>query len=219
MYINAEDDNMNNIIALYEKFMPKPDRFLDTWCWDGLNTKRYGVPAKSIHWTDVILSPSLEMENLQFLEWNSNTDRVWYEDNSFDLIISNQVIEHLTEIDNYFTEISRILKKWGIFIVSSNNLSSWHNIFALMLWWIPFDLQNFSITSASTGNPLWIHNGEWVHFAMRHKTIYVPRAIKELWERYGMVYLENKWAWYYPFNYLAKFDARHSAFFAIAFQK
>ena len=145
MYISAEEDNMKNIISLHNKYKPSPWYFLDTGCWDGLNTQKYGVSAVHIHGTDLSQSPSLQMPELNFMIWDSNSDKAWYADNFFDLIISNQVIEHLTEIDNYMAEVSRILRKWWIFIVSSNNLSSWHNIVALVMGWTPFDLQNFCI--------------------------------------------------------------------------
>jgi ubiquinone/menaquinone biosynthesis C-methylase UbiE len=54
------------------------------------------------------------------------------EDEYFDVVISNQVIEHTKELFWIFSEISRVLKKGGIGIVGCPNLASWHNRVALM---------------------------------------------------------------------------------------
>jgi len=39
----------------------------------------------------------------------------------------------LVEIDNFFSEVKRVLKKGGRLIISTENLASYHNIFALLL--------------------------------------------------------------------------------------
>ena len=50
-----------------------------------------------------------------------------YADNSIDVIIANQIIEHTKEIFWIFSECSRILKLNGIMIVGIPNLASLHN--------------------------------------------------------------------------------------------
>jgi SAM-dependent methyltransferase len=64
-------------------------------------------------------------------------DRLPYEDASIDVIHSNQVIEHLPRTDTFLREISRILAPDGYAVVSTNNLSSWHNILSLTFGWQP----------------------------------------------------------------------------------
>lgn len=46
---------------------------------------------------------------------------------SFDVIIANQIIEHTKEIFWVFGEVSRVLKKGGIAIIGIPNLASLHN--------------------------------------------------------------------------------------------
>lgn len=72
------------------------------------------------------------------------------------LFIQNPVIEHLFDTDNFVSESFRILKPGGYTIVSTVNLASWHNIFALILGYQPFDFANISI-KGTIGNPfsLW----------------------------------------------------------------
>ena len=59
-------------------------------------------------------------------------------DNSVDVVVSDQVIEHLTDVvDNFVKEIFRILKPEGYAVISTENLSSWNNLFALLFGYGP----------------------------------------------------------------------------------
>lgn len=62
--------------------------------------------------------------------------------------------------DNLLSEIWRVLKPGGVLVVSTENLASWHNIFALLLGWQPFSLTNISEHGAGIGNPLSSHRRE-----------------------------------------------------------
>ncbi len=44
-----------------------------------------------------------------------------FEDKMFDLVVSFQVLEHLVEYNNYFSEVKRVLKDDGIFLLSTPN--------------------------------------------------------------------------------------------------
>lgn len=44
------------------------------------------------------------------------TLRLPYEDNSFDFVIADQVLEHVRDIDAFSAEIARVLRKGGVFI-------------------------------------------------------------------------------------------------------
>ncbi len=50
-----------------------------------------------------------------------------FENNKFDLVFSNQVIEHINNTDLLLEESFRVLKKGGYFIVITPNLSFWVN--------------------------------------------------------------------------------------------
>ena len=45
----------------------------------------------------------------------------------FDVIIASQIIEHLWDTDGFLREIHRCLKSTGYAIISTPNLSAWHN--------------------------------------------------------------------------------------------
>jgi ubiquinone/menaquinone biosynthesis C-methylase UbiE len=48
-------------------------------------------------------------------------DRLPFEDNTFDMVISFQVIEHIADDKNYILEAYRVLKKNGLFILTTPN--------------------------------------------------------------------------------------------------
>lgn len=50
-----------------------------------------------------------------------------YKDNSFDLVYSDQVLEHILKTDHFFAESKRVLKKNGVMLVITPNLSFWFN--------------------------------------------------------------------------------------------
>ena len=86
----------------------------------------------------------------------TSNDRLPYDDESFDVVCSNQVIEHLARTDNFVSEILRVLRPGGYAVTSTENLASWHNIAALALGWQPFSLSNVSKV-LGLGNPLAIY--------------------------------------------------------------
>lgn len=64
---------------------------------------------------------------------NIERDNLPFEDNYFDIVIANQVVEHAKDIFFIFSEISRILKKEGVVIVGIPNLAAFHNRILLFL--------------------------------------------------------------------------------------
>jgi SAM-dependent methyltransferase len=76
--------------------------------------------------------------------------------NSYDVVVSNQVIEHLFFPLNFIAESFRILKPGGYLVLSTENLSSWDNVLSLLFGYSPFSMQFDS--ALKIGNPLSPHN-------------------------------------------------------------
>ena len=64
--------------------------------------------------------------------------RVPLPDGSAQAIVANQIIEHLRDTDSFLEEIKRVLKPGGVVALSTENISSWHNLLAASLGWQPF---------------------------------------------------------------------------------
>ena len=54
-------------------------------------------------------------------------------DTSFDIVVFNEVIEHLVDTDSIMDEIHRVLKPKGLLLLSTPNLASWFNRGAILL--------------------------------------------------------------------------------------
>ena len=71
---------------------------------------------------------------------NLNTDTLDFEDESFDLIILAEVIEHLYDPDIVLSECYRILKTNGCLLITTPNLLSWYNRILMMFGYYPMNL-------------------------------------------------------------------------------
>jgi len=143
------------------------------------------------------------------------------EDSIVDGAIANQVIEHLCNTDNLLSEIWRVLKPEGILVLSTENLASWHNIFALLMGWQPFSLTNISEHHTGIGNPLSLHRGEeGIPGPSQHLRIFTISSLVELLENQGFEIEQSLGVGYFPFKgkaarVLSKMDPRHSALITI----
>jgi len=138
-------------------------------------------------------------------------------DAQYDLIHANQVIEHVNDVDLFVAEVHRLLKPGGVAVVSTENGSSWHNVFAAVMGWQIFSLTNVSGKVAGLGNPLAIQRGaEAFSPTWRHKTIMNYRGLKELFELHGFRDVIVSGAGYYPLPPLfGRIDPRHSVYITV----
>ncbi len=73
---------------------------------------------------------------------NIERDILPFSDNTVDLVIGNQIIEHCKEIWWIFHEINRVLKVGGSAIIGVPNLASLHNRFLLLIGNQPTSIHN-----------------------------------------------------------------------------
>ncbi|MBU4446666.1 class I SAM-dependent methyltransferase, partial [bacterium] len=218
----AEENNFDNIKKCLE--YQKDSLFLDLGCDDGKKTCEL---AKTIG-TDKLYGIEIRDEQAKIAEsreiivkrCNLN-ERFDFNDESFDIICSNQVIEHLYNTDNFISEIYRVLKPGGYAVISTENLSSWHNILSLCLGWQPFSLTNISLKSLGIGNPLSLHRNKQINSSSNeHMRLFAYRGLKEIFQIYGFKVESITGAGYYPFpEMISKFDSKHSAFLTIKVRK
>jgi SAM-dependent methyltransferase len=138
-------------------------RVLDLGCGDGELTARVAaaVGTKEVYGVDVN-EESLEKAKARGIitvKHDLNKFPYPFETNTFDVVVSNQVIEHLYYPIRFLREVYRILKPGGYAIISTENLASWDNIIALLLGYTPFSME-FDEGLVKLGNPLSPHNRE-----------------------------------------------------------
>lgn len=75
---------------------------------------------------------------------NVERERLPFADEALDLVMANQVLEHLKDIFWVFHEVSRTLKVGGHFILGVPNLASLHNRLLLSVGYQPTCIQNHS---------------------------------------------------------------------------
>lgn len=225
MYTRALLANDNNVLKALKITGPHKI-ILDIGCWDGEKTLQMAkhAKAKKILGMELVGSAVKEArkKGIEVFEKQADKDKWPYKDGSIDCVVSNQVVEHLTDLDHYFSEAYRVLKQGGILITSTNNLSSWHNIIALLFGWAPFDLTNSSKFVGGIGNPLAVHRGEvderggsWTH-----KCIYTAKWLNEWQKVYGFNPVKVLGAGYYPFPaYIGRFLSLHCAFITLINKK
>ncbi|MBI3397172.1 class I SAM-dependent methyltransferase [Candidatus Woesebacteria bacterium] len=206
--------------------IPPNGTFLDIGCWDGKKTLRWAsaARAKRILGIEVVkdIAKKARKKNIKVYEVDVDKGKWPLESSSIDCVLSNLVIEHLTDVDNFISESFRVLKKGGYTIVCTNNLASWHNIVSLLFGWAPFDLTNSSPKLWSMGNPLVLHKNEGSLFGKSycHKCVYTIRWLKEWYGLYGFKLINFYGSGYYPLpSFFGKIDKAHAAFITLTFKK
>jgi ubiquinone/menaquinone biosynthesis C-methylase UbiE len=86
----------------------------------------------------------LESKNIKTVNINFENSALPFVQENFDLIISNQTLEHTKEIFWVLHEMSRTLKVGGYLIIGVPNLASLHNRILLLLGRQPTSIQNHS---------------------------------------------------------------------------
>jgi len=147
---------------------------LDAATGDGYGASHIANVAKEVVGIDIDkeeikkAQQTYKKENLKFLL--NNVIDMGFSDEYFDIVISSQTIEHieLDKLDKYLSEIYRVLKKDGIFFVSTLNLV--HNLKGRsepeydkspyhVKEFTPDDLEKFLLTRFSKVKMLGLHRG------------------------------------------------------------
>ena len=224
MFNAADRANQANILRLCRAAVPGGGSLLDLGCDDGGWTLELARAARADRVEGVEVVPqaaaAARARGITVHEIDLNRPLA-LADAGFDLVHANQVIEHLNDVDLFVGEVYRLLKPGGAAVVSTENGSSWHNLFAGLMGWQIFSLTNVSGKVAGLGNPLAIQRGaEAFSPTWRHKTIMNYRGLKELFAVHGFRDVEVSGAGYYPLpTVFGRIDARHSVYITVKGRK
>lgn len=145
-----------------------------------------------------------------------------FPDSTFGLVVANQVIEHVRRTDTFLREVRRVVKPDGYVCISTNNLSSWHNVVSLALGMQPTPMHVSD--EIIVGNPLNPEAGlAHEDLGRTHLRLFTKRALVELARYHGLEATTAETVGYYPLpprlaKHLVRIDQGHGAFVVCVFR-
>lgn len=133
-------------LATIRREAGRPLSVLDVGCWDGKATVAYREalqgPAAGV---EVYPGPAGEARgrDVEVAEVDIETGRLPWPDGQFDVIVANQVFEHLKNVWLPMGEIGRLLAPEGTLVFSVPNLASFHNRVMLAFGYQPSSIRTF----------------------------------------------------------------------------
>lgn len=120
---------------------------LDVGCWDGGFTRRCAsaLGAGRVLGVEVYEGPAAEAEakGIEVARIDLESGRLPWPDGSVDVLVCNQVLEHLKNVWLPMSEMHRVLRPGGRAVLSVPNLSALHNRVLLALGRQPTSIRTF----------------------------------------------------------------------------
>ena len=209
----AKKERRSEILNLLEEHPKGKPVFLDCGCSSGELTRVFARKLKTnkIHAIEINRKSAIGTKKRGIKIKTSDLNVAFpFKDEIFNVVTADQVIEHLWDLDNFVSEIKRVLKPGGYAVISTENLASWHNLAALF-----FGLQPFSGPTPSTKH---------TSLGLDHIKVLTLPALVSLFETYGFKIEKIKASGYLPFpqfvaKFLAKLDKKHALFIIIKARK
>jgi len=122
---------------------------------------------------------------IKVVKCDLNSCALPHSDEYFDLVLMNEVIEHLVNPDNALKEAHRVLRPGGLLVVTSPNLAWWVNRIVLMLGYQPYwtevsTMFNVGKFHRSINEPL-----------SGHLRLYTLRSLRELLKMHGFTVVKT----------------------------
>lgn len=121
-------------------------RLLDVGCWEGEATERYTrrLDAEA-HGIEVFPGPAVRARDrgIAVVRLDLERDAFPWADATMDVVIANQVFEHLKNVWLPMSEILRVLRPGGRLVFSVPNLASLHNRVMLAFGVQPSSIRTF----------------------------------------------------------------------------
>ena len=226
LFEQADRLNRENILGFADHVRKRGPvaRLLDLGCDDGAWSMRVAdrLGCSTVTGIEIVPAQAEKARSRGVEVIETSLDRELPLDaDTFDVVHANQVIEHVANIDLFLGEVRRVLAPGGFAIISSENGSAWHNVFAAAMGWQIFSLTNVSAKAGAVGNPLALHrNDEPVASSWTHKTIFNFQGFKEIFEVHGFDDVRIAGSGYHPLPArVGKWEPRHSHFITALAQK
>jgi methionine biosynthesis protein MetW len=220
LYDNWEKKRNEAFLGLLEK---NPNsKVIDLGCGEGDFTlkAKERIGCKEITGIEVY-EPSIKKakdKGIRVIKDDLNKFPYPFNDNTFDVIVSHQVIAHLLYPVKFFREVHRILKSGGYTVVSTENLASWDNLFALLLGYTPFSME-FDSGLYKIGNPFSPHEKEIVERFPPHVRVFAWNGLTELAKLIGFSVERALGSGHILGKIGETIDKRHARFITIKIRK
>ena len=122
-----DNPRIKSMVQIIDNLDLKDKKILDIGCYDGTflsliknrNNNFFGIEA-----SDFGFKKSSEREiNVKQFFFNDK-DHIPFQDNSFNIVVAGEIIEHIYDTDFFLKEIYRILKSNGLLLISTPNIAS-----------------------------------------------------------------------------------------------
>lgn len=231
----AYQQNIAAICSLLE--VDQKARAIDVGCGDGKNTVLFqrAIGCETVSGVDGVRGRLDAAKKRGIRTFHADLEKRWpCKSATMDVVVTNQVIEHIFDIDHFIMEAWRVLVPGGYCVVSTENLASWHNIASLVLGFQ--DFSHHLISRRHVGNPLSLHYNEktatWSKkdnsgvddSTYPHVKILTLKSLIAVFEAYGFSFEQRLGCGYYPLisgmSRLASWlDPYHSHFICVKMRK
>lgn len=219
--VDAKEKRTANLKAFCEE--NKNAVYLDCGCNDGKLTlvlaKKIGTKTifgldRDAHAMNIARKEGVKVNSVDL------NKKMPFKDEAFDVITNIEVIEHLYDTDMFIKELYRVCKKGGYILMATENLASWHNIFALIL-----GMQPSTGPHVSSYYPIGFHPLKERHLeeagnsevwnSDKHINVVTRDALRKLCIAHGFKIEDEKSSGFYPFSgfisqFLAGLDKNHA---------
>ncbi len=182
--------NQDAIVKMLESIHAQ--NMLDIGCGGGLFTIRcaHAIGSNEVYGIEIDEQKTAEARTRGVNCFCGDaSNRFSFDDEWFELIIANQVLEHVFDVDNMLSECRRILKKKGILILSTPNLGALYQKVLLLFGKQP---TNLHVSKIQVGNFLTgVETAGHVH-------AFTVSALKDLLEYHKFKIEECKGCGFYP---------------------
>ena len=124
----AHDETyLRHYVELVIRYAPPSAKILDLGCGNGISARLLNQADFDVVGTDIsplFLEEAQAWENPNLRYQVCDVLELPFETETFDVICSNELIEHLPDVETALTEMSRVVRKGGKIILSGPNLCS-----------------------------------------------------------------------------------------------
>ncbi|RKU28009.1 hypothetical protein C6499_10750 [Candidatus Poribacteria bacterium] len=139
---------LRHYVELVTHYAPPHAKILDLGCGNGISARLLNQADFDVVGTDIsplFLKEAQDWENSRLRYQVCDVMELPFENESFNVICSNELVEHLPDVETALTEMIRVVRKGGRIVISGPNLCS--PLIPLLDW--------LNLMSGKSGRPVW----------------------------------------------------------------